>query len=87
MITLLVPYFDEFNNFKLLGHKEIKVKNKMDTKDYNKITSVLPGMCVGYCSDIYKIAEKKQPIEITEFYDIRQKNVKKIKGHYITLKN
>ena len=85
MITLQVPFFDEFDNLKFLGYKEVKVKNKIKTEDYNKITSVLPGMCVGYCPEIYKIAETKEPIEVTRFYDIRQKSVKKLKGYFITL--
>lgn len=87
MKTLQVPQFNEFDNFKFVGYKEVKVKNKMNTADYNKITSVLPGMCVGYCPAIYTIAETKKPIEIIHFYDIRQRGVKKLKGFFITLKN
>lgn len=86
MKTLQVPQFDEFNNYKFTGFKDVKVKNKMNTEDYNKITNALPGMCVGYCPAIYNIAENKKPIEVIHFYDIRQKGVTKLKGYFITLK-
>ncbi len=87
MITLLVPTFDEFNNYKFKGNKEVKIKNKPNTRDYNKITKVLAGMCVGYCSAVYTIGKTKKPIDITDFYDIRQRGVKKLKGYFITIKN
>ena len=84
MKTLQVPTFNEFNNLKFTGFKTVKVKNKMKTKDYHKITNLLPGMCVGYCPDIYDIAKNKKPIEIIHFYDIRQRSVNKLKGYFIT---
>jgi hypothetical protein len=87
MKTILVPQFNEFENYKFTGLKEVKIKNKPNTKDYNKVTKALPGMCVGYCPAIYTIAETNKPIEVVDFYDIRQKGVKKLKGHFITLKS
>lgn len=87
MKTLIIPILDEFNNYKQKGFKEVKIKNNPDAKDYHKITNVLPGLCVGYCPEVYSIGETKKPIEIIDFYDIRQKGVKKLKGHFITLKN
>ena len=87
MKTLQVPTFDEFNHLKFIGFKKVKVKNKMNTKDYHKITAVLPGMVVGYCPEIYDIAKTKKPIEIIHFYDIKQRDVKKLKGYYITILN
>ena len=87
MKTLLVPTFDEFNDYKFKGFTTVKIKNKPNTKDYNKVTSKLPGMCVGYCPALYLIGETKKPIEIIHFYDIRQKGVKKLKGYFITVIN
>jgi hypothetical protein len=88
MKTLLVPTFKYVQNqgYKFKGHKEVKVKNRMNSKDYIKVTSVLPGLPVGYCSELYDITEKQKPIEVTRFYDLRQNGVKQLKGHFITIK-
>ena len=88
MIHLQVPTFDEFNHLQFKGYKVVKIKNNPDSKDYNKITALLPGLPQGYCSAIYKISETKNPIEAVEFYDIRQgKGLKKLKGYFITVLN
>tara|TARA_R110002020_G_scaffold144907_1_gene318097 strand:- start:6 stop:275 length:270 start_codon:yes stop_codon:yes gene_type:complete len=89
MKTLIVPKFNYVDNqgYKFNKYVEVKVKNKMNSKDYIKVTQVLPGLTVGYCAELYDIAEKKNPIEITRFYDIRQRSVKQLKGYFITLKN
>jgi hypothetical protein len=83
MIKLLVPKFDKDLNF--VGHSKVCVKNKIDTKDYNKIASVLPGLPQGYCEEIYSIGKTKKPIEITRFYDPRQRDISKIKNRFITV--
>lgn len=88
MIHLQVPTFDEFNHLKFNGYKIVKIKNKPNTDDYNKITTVLPGLPQGYCSAIYEIGKTKEPIEVTRFYDGRQgKGVNKLKGYFITVLN
>ena len=89
MKTLIVPTFKHENNvgYKFKSYKEVKVKNKMNSKDYIKVASHLPGLTVGYCGELYDIAELKNPIEVTRFYDIRQRSVKQLKGYYITVKN
>lgn len=86
MKTLLIPKFD-LNSLKFLKYKEVKIKNKPNTKDYNKVAQELPGFPQGYCPAIYNILETKKPIEITRFYDKRQRGSRKLKGHFITLKN
>jgi hypothetical protein len=83
MKTLLVPSFDYENNF--IGYKEVKVKNKMDHKDENKVLNILPGFKQGYCPALSKITETREPIEITRFYDVRQRGVKKLKNLFITI--
>lgn len=85
MKTLLVPQFNEQRKF--IGTKEVKVKNKMDNKDYQKVTKHLPGFAVGYCSELYRIAETQKPIEITRFYDARQRGLNGLKNYFITVKN
>jgi hypothetical protein len=88
MKTLLIPTFKYVTGqgYKFIKNKEVKVKNNMNSKDYIKVAQLLPGLTVGYCADIYKIAETKKRIEITRFYDIRQRSVKQLKGYFITLK-
>lgn len=89
MITIQIPTFDEFNNYKFVKFVKVKVKNKMDSKDYGKITKLLPGVPQGYCGKIYTIAKTKKPIDVTSFYDIRQnrKILRIMKGNFITVLN
>lgn len=88
MINIQVPTFDEFKSLKFDGYKIVKIKNKPDSKDYQKITHLLPGLPQGYCSGFYDIGKNKKPIEITRFYDGRQgKGLKKLKGYFITVLN
>lgn len=82
-IKLSVPTFDD--NLKFIKNVTIEVNKNLNTKDYNAICRLLPGMTVGYCAEIYDIAKNKKPIEITGFYDIRQRGIKKVKGYYINL--
>ena len=85
MITILVPTFDEFNNYKFKEYKEVKVKNKLDYKDERKVISHLPGIPQGYCPALGKIGQTKEPIEVIRFYDARQ-NTKKLKGYFVSVK-
>jgi hypothetical protein len=47
MITIQVPTFDEFDNYAFTGYADVKIKNKPDWKDVNKITKHLPGIPQG----------------------------------------
>lgn len=85
MKTLSVPTFDY--NLKFSGFKKVKVKNKMDHSDETKVLNLLPGFKQGYCPALLKITELKEPVPITQFYDIRQKAVKNLKNYYITIEN
>ena len=62
MKTLLVPTFKHVQNqgYKFVKNEEVKVKNKMNSKDYIKVTNCLPGLPVGYCSELYDITETKK---------------------------
>jgi hypothetical protein len=84
MKTLQIPKFKKSDKYKFIGFKKVKVKNKMNSKDYIKVVSELPGMAVGYCAELYNILESKKPIEITRFYDVRQ-SPQFLKGHFITV--
>ena len=84
MKTLLVPTFDYENTF--TGYKEVKVKNKMDREDERKVMTLLPGFPQGYCPALSTITETKEPLSISNFYDIRQKGAKKLKNYFITVK-
>jgi len=83
MIKLRIPKFDRDLNF--VGYSQVAVRNKMNSVDYNKVVSLLPGMPQGYCKEIYDIYKTKKPIEITKFYDIRQRGLKKIRNQFITI--
>lgn len=82
MKTILLPIFDEFENYKLTHYKEVKIKNKPDHKDYIKVCRMLPGIPQGGSGALNR---NEFPIEIQSFYDMRQ-NSKRFKGYYITLK-
>ena len=90
MKTLLVPKFKEVwpvgakhHDYQFTGYKPVKIKNKPDTKDYNKVVSELPGFAQGYCDELYTIGQTEKPIEITRFYDSRQASAKKLKNYFI----
>jgi hypothetical protein len=68
-----------------MGYRKIKIKNKPDWKDVNKITKWLPGIPQGGIgkeplADLLKNGTK----DIRDFYDARQ-NTRKIKGYHVTL--
>ncbi len=85
MITVQVPTFDEFNKYEFVEFKTIKIKNKPDNRDWNKITRLLPGFCQGSFGP--KTVEhflKEGKREVRSFYDSRQ-NSRRFKGWYITI--
>ncbi|HEY9341914.1 MAG TPA: hypothetical protein VIQ23_10050 [Hanamia sp.] len=85
MKTLSVPTFDHENKF--TGYKKVKVKNKIDHADEMKVLNLLPGFPQGYCPALSKITETKEPIEITRFYDVRQRGIKNLKNLFITIED
>lgn len=84
MVTLQIPKFDTFGN-KFLKFVTVKIKNKPNTKDYHKVINELAGFPQGYVAEIYTIGETKKPIEVSRFYDLRQRGSRKLKGHFITV--
>lgn len=85
MITVQIPTFDEFDNYKFAGYKKVKIKNTPDWKDVNKICSCLPGIPMGGIGrkPLHDLIENKAK-EVRSFYDLRQ-NTKRLKGYYVTL--
>ena len=85
MKTVLVPTFDEFNNYAFVKDVPVKIKNKPTWMDLIKITRLLPGIPQGGCGryplkDLLENGNKP----VKEFYDLRQ-NTKKLKGYYVRL--
>lgn len=83
MKSVQVPTFDEFNNYAFIGYKTVKIKNKPDFKDVNKITRLLPGIAMGGIGrkplqDLLTKGEK----DVRSFYDARQ-NTRKLKGYKV----
>jgi hypothetical protein len=82
MKKIIVPKFNIDNNF--IGYKIVMVSNKMTDEDQEKVRSELPGIPQGFCPALGRILITKKPIEITRFYDSRQRT-KKLKNLYISL--
>jgi hypothetical protein len=87
MITVLVPTFDEFNKYNFVKHVRVKIKNKPDFKDVNKITKHLCGIPMGGVgrtplSDLLSTGSK----DVRSFYDARQRT-KMFKGYHVTILN
>jgi hypothetical protein len=85
MITVLVPTFDEFKRYAFTGYVKVKIKNKPDWKDVNKICKPLPGIPQGGCGrnplqDL--ITNGTKPV--IEFYDGRQRT-SMLKGYHVTV--
>lgn len=85
MITVSVPTFDEFNGYAFVKNVQVKIKNKPDHKDVNKITRLLPGFCCGPVgptplADLLAKGKK----DVRTFYDARQRT-SKLRGHYVTI--
>jgi hypothetical protein len=86
MKTVLVPTFDEFNNYAFVKNVEVKIKNTPDWKDVNKITRHLCGIPQGGVGrkplhDLLTEGKK----EVREFYDSRQ-NTRRFKNYFVTVK-
>ncbi len=82
-MKIIIPKFDE--KIKFAGYKTVSVKKHMDFEDEQKILQELPGFPQGYCSSLGKITQTKTPIELTRFYDIRQRGSTKLRGYYIAV--
>ena len=86
MITAIVPTFDEFKRYSFVKNVEVKIKNKPDYKDVNKIGHHLPGIPQGGVGgeplkDLLTTGRK----EVRSFYDARQ-NTRMLKGYFVTIK-
>lgn len=85
MKTVLVPTFDEWNKYAFVKNVQVKIKNKPDSKDVNKITRHLPGIPQGGVGreplkDLLTTGSR----DVSHFYDARQ-NTRKLKGYHVTL--
>lgn len=85
MKVVSVPTFDEFDNYKFVKNVAVRIKNKPDSKDVNKITRLLPGIPQGGVGrtplqDLITTGHK----HVREFYDARQ-NTRKLHGYFVTL--
>lgn len=85
MITVQVPTFDEFNNYSFTEYVKVKIKNKPDFRDVNKITRPLPGIPMGGVGrEPLKDLLTNGAKPVREFYDTRQ-NTRMLKGYYVTI--
>lgn len=87
MKIVQVPTFNEFNSYRFVKYVKVKIKNKPDFRDVNKITSHLPGIPQGGVGreplkDLLQYGSK----EVRSFYDTRQ-NTRMLKGFHVTLIN
>jgi len=92
MITLLVPSFKtvwpvgaKHHEYEFTGYVQVEVNDQPNDADYQKVTSILPGIPCGYCPALYEIGKTRQPIPITSFYDSRQRGVNKLKCYFISI--
>lgn len=87
MKTIIIPTFDEFNNYQFVKNVEVKIKNDPSLKDLHKVEKHLPGIPQGgvrypYLQDLLTTGKK----EVRSFYDARQ-NTRKFKNYFVTVKN
>lgn len=87
MITILVPTFDEFNNYQFVKYVEVKIKNKPDWKDVNKLTRPFCGIPQGGVGryplqDLLKDGKK----EVRSFYDARQRT-RQFRNYFVMVKD
>jgi hypothetical protein len=85
MLTVLVPTFDEFDNF--VKSVRVKIKNVPNLNDVHKITQLLPGFCQGAVgrkplADLLKDGRK----DVRSFYDGRQ-STSRFRGYFVTVEN
>ncbi len=85
MKTALVPTFDEFNKYAFVKNVPVKIKNKPDWKDCNKITQLLPGFAQGGSGAISHLMANGQ-VPVRYFYDSRQRT-KMLRGYSVRLSN
>lgn len=91
MITLQVPTFDEFDNYAFKGYVDVKIKNKPNWEDVNKITKHLPGIPQGGIgkTPLHDLLTDKKKA-VGSFYDIRQlrgKRKTQLWGYFVYIKN
>ena len=87
MIKVSVPQFDEFRKYEFTGYKTVRIKNKPDSKDWNKITALLPGIPMGsFGPRTVESFLKDGKREVRSFYDARQ-NTRKFKNFYVTIES
>ena len=84
--TLMVLCPKLFGNMKVTSYKEIEIPDNPNHEDEMKVINEFPGTPCGYCMALQTIAVNKKPIEITRFYDSRQKGLNKLRNFYISLK-
>lgn len=85
MKTVLVPTFNEFENYKFVKFVKVKIHNKPTSKDQLKIAAHLPGLPMGGVGrEPLKELIQKGEMDVRSFYDARQ-NTKKLKGHKVIL--
>ena len=82
-MILIIP---KFENGKFTSYKEIEIPDNPNHEDEMKVINEFPGTPCGYCMALQTIAVNKKPIEITRFYDSRQKGLNKLRNFYIALK-
>jgi hypothetical protein len=82
-MILIIP---KFENSKFISYQEIEIPDNPKHEDEMKVINELPGTPCGYCPALQTIAINKKPIEITRFYDSRQKGLNKLRNFYIALK-
>ena len=87
MLTVLVPTFDEFDNYRFVKLVRVKIKNVPDLADVHKITRLLPGFCLGAVgpkplADLLKSGSK----DVRSFYDGRQ-NTRMFRGHFVVVES
>ena len=83
MLTVLVPTFDEFDNYRFVKSVRVKIKNVPDLDDVHKITRLLPGFCQGGggpkpLADLLENGHK----DVRTFYDARQR-VGRLRGYSV----
>ena len=67
---------------KQIGTTEVMINDNPNTEDYNKVVREFPGIPCGYCKELYTTIGR---IDMIDFYDIRQKNIKRLKGLFIEI--
>ena len=80
MKRVIIPTLNE--QLKQVGSVDVIINDNPNTEDYNKVVREFPGIPCGYCRELYTTIGR---IEMIDFYDIRQKNIKRLKGLFIEI--